>query len=79
MPGSDVARGERDVGVLRAFKSDLAQKLAADAGPGHLKLFDIKKADIGLALKSLVGELTRAAPVAGTTIVLMLPDSAWHE
>jgi cellulose biosynthesis protein BcsE len=56
---------------------DLAQKLAVDAGPGQLKLFDIKKDDIGLALKSLVGELTRAAPVAGTTIVMMLPDSAW--
>ena len=57
---------------------DLAQKLAADTGPGQLKLFDIYKDDIGLTLKSLVGELTRAAPVAGTTIVLMLPGSAWQ-
>jgi cellulose biosynthesis protein BcsE len=57
---------------------DLAQKLAADTGPGHLKLFDVESADIGLTLKSLVGELTRAAPIAGSTIVLMLPDSAWQ-
>ena len=57
---------------------DLAQKLAADTGPGLLTLFDIPKADIGLTLKSLVGELNRAAPVAGTILVLMLPDSAWQ-
>ena len=37
----------------------LAQKLAPDAGPALLKLYDIKKADIGLTLKSLVGELAR--------------------
>ena len=57
---------------------ELASKLAADTGPGLLKLFDIKKADIGLTLKSLVGELTRTAPAADSTLVLMLPDSAWQ-
>ncbi|GID08690.1 cellulose biosynthesis protein BcsE [Pseudomonas sp. 008] len=57
---------------------DVAQKMAAYAGPGELKLFDINEADVGRALKSLVGELTRAAPVAGSAIVLMLPTSAWQ-
>jgi len=55
----------------------LAATLAADAGPGELALFDIDEGDIGLALKALVGELTRTVKAPGSVIVLMLPASAW--
>jgi len=56
----------------------LAQALPADQGPGELTLFDIAEPAMGLALKTMVGELTRAVAAPGNVIVLMLPASAWQ-
>lgn len=56
----------------------LANGLAADAGPAELGLFDIAESAMGLALKSMVGELTRAVAAPGNLVVLMLPASAWQ-
>jgi len=56
----------------------LTQRLAVDAGPGELALFDLKEADIGLALTSLVSELNRTIRASCNVIVLMLPVSAWE-
>lgn len=55
----------------------LAQALSPDNGPGELALFDIKEVEIGLALASLTGELTRTIKTTGSIIVLMLPADAW--
>lgn len=56
----------------------LAQALPAEAGPAELTLFDIAESAMSLALKSMVGELTRAVAAPGNMIVLMLPASAWQ-
>ncbi|WP_339491928.1 cellulose biosynthesis protein BcsE [Pseudomonas rhizophila] len=52
--------------------------LGERSGPDELRVFEVSKAAIRAALKSLPSELKRAGTVPGSLVLLMLPTSGWQ-